>query len=54
MQAQEIKAISSENYLDEIIDSGWSIIGPRKDPDKNLRSAKTSLNGTLPSSQNMS
>ncbi|MDY6836771.1 MAG: hypothetical protein SWH78_02245 [Thermodesulfobacteriota bacterium] len=40
MQAQEIKAISSEKYLGEIIDSGWSMVGPRKDPDKNLRSAK--------------
>jgi len=40
MQAEEIKAIYSENDLNEIIDSGWSIVGPRKDLDKDLRSAK--------------
>ncbi|MDY6950982.1 MAG: hypothetical protein SWE60_05685 [Thermodesulfobacteriota bacterium] len=40
MEAKEIKAISGEDYLREIIDSGWSIVGPRKDLDKDLRSAK--------------
>jgi hypothetical protein len=39
MKAQEIKAISSERYLDEIISSGWSIVGPRKDLEKDLRGA---------------
>ena len=40
MEAEDIKAISSEDYLNEIIDTGWSIVGPRKDRDKDLRSAK--------------
>jgi len=40
MKPEEIKAISSEDYLNEIIDSGWSIVGPRKDPEKDLRAAK--------------
>jgi len=40
MKPEEIKTISSESYLDEIIDSGWTIVGPRKDPQKDLRFAK--------------
>ena len=40
MKQEEIKKISSESYLDEIIDSGWSIVGPRKDLEKDLRFAK--------------
>jgi len=40
MKPEEIKTISTESYLDEIIDSGWSIVGPRKDPAKDLRCAK--------------
>ena len=40
MKPEEIKTISSQSYLNEIIDSGWTIVGPRKDPQKNLRFAK--------------
>ena len=40
MKPEEINTISSESYLDEIIDSGWTIVGPRKDPVKDLRFAK--------------
>ncbi len=40
MKPEEIKTISSETALDEIISSGWSIVGPRKDPEKDLRGAK--------------
>ena len=40
MKPEEIKTISSESYLDEIMDSGWTIVGPRKDPQKDLRFAK--------------
>ena len=40
MEAEEIKAISSEDDLNEIIASGWSIVGPRKDQEKDLRAAK--------------
>ncbi len=40
IKPEEIKTISSETYLEEIIDSGWSIVGPRKDPEKDLRCAK--------------
>jgi len=40
MKSEEIKTISSESYLNEIIDSGWTIVGPRKDLQKDLRFAK--------------
>jgi hypothetical protein len=40
MKPEEVKTISSESYLDEIIGSGWTIVGPRKDPVKDLRFAK--------------
>jgi hypothetical protein len=40
MEAKDITIISTEECLNEIIESGWSIVGPRKDPDKDLRSAK--------------
>lgn len=40
MKPEKIKTISSESYLDEIIDSGWTIVGPRKDPQKDRRFAK--------------
>ena len=40
IKPEEIKAISNEGYLDEIINSGWSILGPRDNPDKDLRFAK--------------
>jgi len=40
MEAEEIKTISSEDYLNEIVDAGWSVVGPRKDLDKDLRAAK--------------
>jgi hypothetical protein len=40
MKPEEIRTISNEGYLDEIMNSGWSIVGPRKDPEKDLRFAK--------------
>jgi hypothetical protein len=40
IKPEEIKAISNEGYLDEIVNSGWSILGPREDPEKDLRFAK--------------
>ncbi len=40
IKPEEIKTISSESYLDEIVDSGWMIVGPRKDSEKDLRFAK--------------
>jgi hypothetical protein len=40
MKSEEIKTISSESYLNEIIDSGWTIVGPRKDLQKDLCFAK--------------
>ena len=40
MKPEEIKTISSESYLNEIIDSGWTIAGPRKDSQKDLRFAR--------------
>ena len=40
MRPEQIKAISTESYLDDVIDSGWSIKGPRKDPEKDLLAAK--------------
>ena len=40
IKPEEIETISNESYLDEIISSGWSIVGPRKDPEKDLRFAK--------------
>ena len=40
IKPEEIKAISNEGYLDEIINSGWSILGPRQDPEKDVRFAK--------------
>ncbi len=43
MKRQDIKTISTENYLDEIMNSGWMIVGPRKDPEKDLRFAKNFL-----------
>lgn len=43
MKLDEIKIISNQDCLDEIIDSGWSIVGPRNDPTKDLRFAKNFL-----------
>ena len=40
MKPEQIKTISTESYLEEIMRSGWSIVGPRKDQDKDLRFAK--------------
>jgi hypothetical protein len=40
IKPEDITTISSESYLEEIIDSGWLIVGPRKDPEKDLRCAK--------------
>jgi hypothetical protein len=40
MKTEEIKTISNERYLNNIIGSGWTIVGPRKDPQKDLRFAK--------------
>lgn len=43
MKLEEIKVISTQDYLDEIVNSGWTIVGPRKDPEKDLRFAKNFL-----------
>jgi hypothetical protein len=43
MKLEEIKIISTQDYLDEIVNSGWTIVGPRKDPEKDLRFAKNFL-----------
>jgi hypothetical protein len=40
---EEIKTISTQEYLEEIAGSGWSVVGPRKDPEKDLRFAKNFL-----------
>jgi len=40
MKPEDVKTISSESYLNEIMDSGWTIVGPRKDKHKDLRFAK--------------
>ena len=40
MKTEEIKTISSESYLNEIIGSGWTIAGPRENSKKDLRFAK--------------
>jgi hypothetical protein len=40
VKPEEITTISDESYLDEIIGSGWTIVGPRKDTQKDLRFAK--------------
>jgi hypothetical protein len=40
MRLDEIKTISTQEYLDEIVGSGWSVVGPRKDPEKDLRFAE--------------
>lgn len=43
MQREDIGIISTQEYLDEIVNSGWSVVGPRKDRDKDLRFAKNFL-----------
>jgi hypothetical protein len=43
MKSEEIKTISTEDYLDKIINSGWTILGPRKDPQRDLHFAKKFL-----------
>ena len=43
MKLEKIKIISTQNYLDEIVSSGWTIVGPRRDPEKDLRFAKNFL-----------
>jgi hypothetical protein len=43
MRAEEIEVIESADYLDEIVGAGWTVVGPRKDPKKDLRSAKNFL-----------
>jgi len=40
MKTEEIKTISNESYLNDIIGSGWTIVGPRESPKKDLRFAK--------------
>jgi hypothetical protein len=40
MKTEDVKTISSESYLNEIMDSGWTIVGPRKDKQKDLQFAK--------------
>ncbi len=39
MASDEIKPISSQSYLTEILNSGWSLVGPRKDPEKDFKGA---------------
>ena len=43
MKREEIKTISTQETLDEIVGSGWWVVGPRKDPEKDLRFAKNFL-----------
>ena len=43
IKQEEIKTISTQEYLEEIVGSGWSVVGPRKDPEKDLRFAKNFL-----------
>jgi len=43
MRLEEIKTISTQEYLDQIVGSGWSVVGPRKNPEKDLRFAKNFL-----------
>jgi hypothetical protein len=52
MRLDEIKTISTQEYLDEIVGSGWSVVGPRKDPEKDLRFAKRRLPNCPPESLN--
>jgi len=40
---EEIKIISTQEYLDAIVDSGWTVVGPRNDTEKDLRFAKNFL-----------
>jgi hypothetical protein len=39
MEAEEIKTISRKDYLLQIVEAGWAIIGPRRDPKRDLRAA---------------
>ncbi|MFO8240622.1 MAG: hypothetical protein R6T90_06460 [Dissulfuribacterales bacterium] len=39
MRPEDIITISDEGYLNKIVDSGWMIMGPRKDPQKDLHFA---------------
>lgn len=34
MKPEDITTISDERYLNKVVDSGWMIMGPRKDPQK--------------------
>ncbi len=43
MKLEQVKTIANQNYLDEIIESGWTVVGPRKDLDKDLRFARNFL-----------
>ena len=43
MNAEEIQVIATAEYLDEIVGAGWTLVGPRKNPEKDLRSAKNYL-----------
>ena len=43
MKLEQVKTIANQSYLDEIIESGWTVVGPRKDLDKDLRFARNFL-----------
>ena len=43
MRAEEIEVIATAEYLDEIVNAGWTLVGPRKSPEKDLRSARNYL-----------
>lgn len=43
VRLEDIKTISNEEYLDAIVHSGWTVVGPRHDTEKDLRFAKNFL-----------
>jgi hypothetical protein len=43
IRAEDINVISAPEHLDTIVDSGWTVVGPRHDAEKDLRFAKNFL-----------
>ena len=43
MKVEEIRTISSQESLYTIVESGWSVVGPRNDTEKDLRFARNFL-----------
>jgi hypothetical protein len=43
IRREDIKTISTEEYLDAIVQGGWVVVGPRNDVEKDLRFAKNFL-----------